>query len=105
LRSAAETLSVIERQRIVRLLVKDVLVGEDTITIRHSIPIPSGPLQNGGSEPSVGQNYLLCKGRDYPALRNALFSRLGEAATLAFEKRCDLGWKEPARHLMQNLAC
>src|SRR5258708_31105944 len=65
LRSAAETLSVIERQRIVRLLVKDVLVGEDTITIRHSIPIPSGPLQNGGSEPSDGQNYLLCKGRGF----------------------------------------
>src|SRR3974377_2449615 len=32
LRSAAETLSVIERQKIVRLLVKDVLVGEDTVT-------------------------------------------------------------------------
>jgi site-specific DNA recombinase len=64
LRSAAETLSVIERQRIVRLLVKEVLVGEDTITIRHSIPIPSGPPQNGGSESADGQNYLLCKGRD-----------------------------------------
>jgi site-specific DNA recombinase len=62
LRSAAETLSVIERQRIVRLLVKEVLVGEDTITIRHSIPIPVGPSQNGGSQPE-GQNYLLCKGR------------------------------------------
>src|SRR5882724_2066419 len=64
LRSAAETLSVTERQRIVRLLVKDVLVGEDTITIRHSIPIPSGPPQNGGSQPE-GPNYLLCKGRDF----------------------------------------
>ncbi len=68
LRSAAETLSVIERQRIVRLLVKDVLLGEDTITIRHSIPIPSGPPQNGGSESPDGQNYLLCKGRGYSAL-------------------------------------
>src|SRR5882724_1808739 len=68
LRSAAETLSVTERQRIVRLLVKDVLVGEDTITIRHSIPIPSGPPQNGGSQPE-GPNYLLCKGRDRDALR------------------------------------
>src|SRR5437764_1666495 len=46
LRSAAETLTVIERQKIVRLLVRDVLVGEDTITISHSIPIPSGPSQN-----------------------------------------------------------
>src|SRR3954452_7335468 len=63
LRSAAETLSVIERQKIVRLLVKDILVGEDTITIRHSIPIPSGPSQNEGSGSSEGRNYLLCKGR------------------------------------------
>jgi site-specific DNA recombinase len=64
LRSAAEKLSVTERQRIVRLLVKDVLVGEDTITIRHSIPILSGPPQNGGSQPA-GPNYLLCKGRGF----------------------------------------
>jgi site-specific DNA recombinase len=63
LRSAAETLSVIERQKIVRLLVKDVLVGDDTIMIRHSIPIPSGPAQNEGASSSEGRNYLLCKGR------------------------------------------
>ena len=76
LRSAAETLSVIERQKIVRLLVKDVLVGEDTITIRHSIPIPSSPPQNGGPADPNGPNYLLRKGRDItvacerlPALR------------------------------------
>jgi site-specific DNA recombinase len=67
LRSAAESLSVIERQKIVRLLVKEILIGEDTITIRHSIPIPSAPPQNGGSEALNGQNYLLCKGRDQPA--------------------------------------
>src|SRR3954466_15504316 len=65
LRSAAETLSVIERQKIVRLLVKDILVGEDTITIRHSHPIPPGPSQNGGSGFSEGRNYLLCKGRGF----------------------------------------
>src|ERR1700752_2810549 len=64
LRSAAETLSVMERQKIVRLLVKDVLVGEDTITIRHSIPIPSGPSRNDGSGSSGGRNYLLCTGRE-----------------------------------------
>ena len=67
LRSAAETLSVIERQKIVRLLVKDVLVGEDTITIRHSIPIPSSPPQNGGPADPNGPNYLLRKGRDFAA--------------------------------------
>ena len=74
LRSAAETLSVIERQRIVRLLVKDVLVGYDTITIRHSIPIPSGPPRKDGSQPEGG-NYLLCKGRERPTLRCSFYAR------------------------------
>jgi site-specific DNA recombinase len=69
LRSASESLSVMERQKIVRLLVKEILVGEDTITIRHSIPIPSAPPQNGGSEALNGQHYLLCKGRDHRPLR------------------------------------
>ena len=71
LQSAAETLSVMERQRIVRLLVKDVLVGEDTITIRHSIPIPSTPPQNGGSEAPNSENYLLRKRRDRASLRDS----------------------------------
>ena len=70
LRSAAETLSVIERQRIVRLVVKEVLVGDHTITIRHSIPIPSGPLQNDGTQSRADSDYLLCKGRDHRTLRS-----------------------------------
>ena len=65
LRSAAETLSVSERQRIVRLVVKDVLVGDDTITIRHSIPVPPGPPPNRLD----GPNYLLRKGSDFTAAR------------------------------------
>jgi site-specific DNA recombinase len=69
LRRNAETLDVAERQRIVRLVVKEVLVGENDITIRHSIPIPSGSLPNGG-RPSAGHpNYLLCKGSDQPRAR------------------------------------
>jgi site-specific DNA recombinase len=39
LRDKAATATVAERQRVLRLLVKDVLVGPDTITIRHSIPV------------------------------------------------------------------
>ena len=65
LRTSAESLTVMERQKIVRLLVKEILVGEDAITIRHSIPIPSTPPQHGSSETLNGQNYLLCKGRDF----------------------------------------
>jgi site-specific DNA recombinase len=42
LRESADTLNVAERQRIVRLVVKEVLVVDDTIVIRHSIPVPGG---------------------------------------------------------------
>ncbi len=52
LRSRAETMDIIERQKILRLLVKEVLVGVDTITIRHCLPIPPGP--NPQSRPSAG---------------------------------------------------
>ena len=69
LHEAADTLSINERQRIVRLVVKDVLIGEDTITIRHSIPAPQGPSHDGCLPPSRtdGPNYLLCKGRGQSA--------------------------------------
>src|SRR5438309_1990818 len=91
LRSAAETLSVIERQKIVRLLVKDVLVGEDTITIRHSIPIPSGSPQNGGSDDPNGQNYLLCKRSNHSSLGSAALGRkeLPFPVASRFEHRLD----------------
>ena len=68
LRSSAETLDIAERQRIVRLLVEEVLVEEDTIIIRHSIPISESP--GGGPDPSKpdnhspkGEGYLLRSGR------------------------------------------
>jgi len=41
LRLRADTLEVSERQKILRLLVQEILVGKDTLTIRHSIPIPN----------------------------------------------------------------
>jgi len=70
LHGAADTLSIMERQRIVRLVVKDVLIGDDAITIRHSIPVLPGAPQ-GSLPPSqtAGTNYLLCKGSDYRTLR------------------------------------
>ena len=39
LRGKTATATVAERQRVLRLLVKDVLVGPDKITIRHCIPV------------------------------------------------------------------
>jgi len=66
LRTQAQGLDVLERQRVVRMLVKEVVISDDSITIRHSIPNsnrssggPTGPLDPGvpllrgqGSHPS-----------------------------------------------------
>ena len=71
LRMAADTLDILERQRIVRLVVKEVLVGDDTIVIRHCIPVPSEPPHGGGLPPSGrshdpgdDRSYLLRSGSD-----------------------------------------
>jgi len=86
LRARAETLDITERQKVLRLLVKEILVGRETITIRHSIripdssPNPSGvprpphrpePLQTAEPDPY----YLLRSGRNYPALRSPALAR------------------------------
>ena len=39
----AQNLTVEERQRVVQLVVREVLIGDDGITIRHTIPTPTGP--------------------------------------------------------------
>src|SRR6266581_7306825 len=55
LRARAETLDVRERQQIVRLLVKEILVDSATIIIRHSLPVPpSGSGPGRTSPPSSG---------------------------------------------------
>jgi len=60
LRSRADALDVVARQQILRLVVKEVLVGTDRITIRHSIPIPqSGPRSSGPSIPPAGATGLM----------------------------------------------
>jgi site-specific DNA recombinase len=75
----ADTLDVAERQKVLRLLVKEVLVGRETITIRHSIRIPdSGPDLNGKPRPphapeqpptdQTGPCYLLRSGRHQPSV-------------------------------------
>src|SRR5271167_4145165 len=70
LRSAATTIDVIERQRIVRLVVKEVLIGHDSIVIRHSIPGSASPPSGGFPGPDCGRevpivgNYLMRSGSD-----------------------------------------
>ena len=70
LRAGAETMDVAERQRIVRLVVKEILVDDDKIVIRRSIPLPSsppeGPLHetaDPSAAPTSAQSNVLRSGR------------------------------------------
>ena len=84
LRWRADALEVTERQKIVRLLVKEILVGKDTLTIRHSIRIPNAaPGPSGTSHPphtpqppplpQPGPGYLLRSGRHHGTLGGSSF--------------------------------
>jgi site-specific DNA recombinase len=82
LRSAADTLDIIERQRIVRLVVKDILIGEDSIIIRHCIPVglvapPDSGLPTPGKPQGMpgGQSYLLRSASNQPAGGEHLLER------------------------------
>ena len=69
LRGNAATASISERQRVLRLLVKDVLIGPEKITIRHRIPVRERTSSGGGhhdttdTEGDMRQSYPLCWGR------------------------------------------
>ncbi|WP_328757941.1 recombinase family protein [Streptomyces sp. NBC_00271] len=111
LRDNAESAEVPERQRVLRLLVKDVLIGPEKITIRHRIPVrehaandsqhqdqdategdsrPSYPLRWGRVWPSSGQQLIPIsavgekragQGGIGLAKRNALENRRGSYVT------------------------
>ncbi|WP_406724452.1 recombinase family protein [Streptomyces sp. GD-15H] len=69
LRHNAATAGIEERQRVLRLLVQDVLIGPEKITIRHRIPIREpGPTsrhhdRDSDTEGDRGPSYLLRWGR------------------------------------------
>ena len=74
LRGKAVAASTEERQRILRLLVKDVLVGPEKITIRHRIPVREHASGGGhhdttDTEGDMRQSYPLCWGRGKPRAR------------------------------------
>jgi site-specific DNA recombinase len=79
LRETAESLDIAGRQKILRLLVKEVLVDKDSITIRHSIPIPRDPDDVGKAEDATldrsspaSPGYLLRSGSEQPSTGKSL---------------------------------
>ena len=70
LRGTAATATIEERRRVLHLLVKDVLIGPEKITIRHRIPVRERATSGGGhhdttdTEGDMRPSYELCWGRD-----------------------------------------
>jgi site-specific DNA recombinase len=90
LRSSAGALDVSERQRIMRLLVKEVLVGDDKIIIRHCIPLPNrsgdGPPDGAiNTAPPGTEGYLLRSRSHDPSLRSSCRAR-HDAAVLHLDR-------------------
>lgn len=98
LQDSAESLDIADRQKIVRLLVKEILVDDDAITIRHSIPVPSTtPTTGTAPPPSTGKSrhadksYLLRSGSDRRTLRSSslcslCFRRADRPSTDSFNR-------------------
>src|SRR5207248_8079168 len=78
LHQRTNTATIEDRQRVLRLLVKDVLIGPDNVTIRHRIPTHHHAGPSGSHEPASDTEgdhpagYPLCWGRNHTALRHAL---------------------------------
>src|SRR5712692_1227138 len=88
LRVAADTLDILERQRLVRLLIKEVLVEDDTIVIRHCIPVPSAPPEGSdplspirSDEPGVDRSYLLRSGSGVAAVGEHLHASVHQGVS------------------------
>jgi hypothetical protein len=90
LHEAAHTLALLDRQRVVRLILKEVQVGPDTLVLRHSIPVP-------GDHPDPG--YLLRGRGHHPALRNPALSGCLQHH---LEQVQDLRILNPMRHLLNQ---
>jgi site-specific DNA recombinase len=83
LHTRAETSTLDERRRVLKLLVKDVLIGPEKITIRHRIPLrerTTSDAQHTGSTDTEGEHPAHCPvrwGRDQPAAAQHRLARDG----------------------------
>jgi site-specific DNA recombinase len=99
LRTNADTVDIVERQQIVRLLVKEVLVGHDSITIRHSIPSMDRSVDGGNhrldsmrhpGNMSVGKDSLLRPWRAVASAGQRAAGRRGPRFDPAWAPICSL---------------
>ena len=67
LRNAADSIDVKERQKLLQLLVKEILVDDKVIKIKHSIPLSPSNNTKGSIDRTEIPGYLLRSGRPQPS--------------------------------------
>ena len=86
LKESAQNLDVLSRQKIIRLLIKQIVVGEDTLKIEHSLPLNTSP-----EDPSGG-SYLLCtRGQQSSARRRLELANHTDAPPAERSHTCAIG--------------
>ena len=78
LRKTADTLNVVERQKVLRLVVKEILVDDETITIKHSIPISNTNISGDSNQMPEIPGYLLRSRRHQPAFGQRIYEPFSE---------------------------
>ena len=66
LHKTADTMEVLERQKVLRLVVKEVLIDDETINIKHSVPFAISSKTNLSLESAKIPSYLLRSGSHFP---------------------------------------
>ncbi len=96
LNESADSVQIAERQRVLRLVVREVLVGgdDDTVTIRHSIPTPQGDqppgyLLRGSSPLTVAGEHRVSGAAAWPVVERGVrvFVEVGRALMEISESR------------------
>jgi site-specific DNA recombinase len=118
LRKTAHSMSVSDRQKILRLVVKEILIDFETIKIRHSIPVtrpnpPPGPpkrsempsylLRSWSHDSSLGRPFGTCFASADVAPRTVFTLPLHRCFEPHFEKMQNGPVRNPLRHYGQEL--
>jgi site-specific DNA recombinase len=101
LHTNAATATVQDRQRVLRLLVKDILIDPEKITIRHRIPTRASASRHDAepdTEGDHGPGYPLRWGRDFSAAAQRRFARDGRRC------RCSVLVRHPCRTRRARIA-
>jgi site-specific DNA recombinase len=86
LKNRARNLSIADKQKIIRLLVKEIIVAKESITVRHCLPLTSSlpqilPQNEQSDGRTEGSCHQVCTGSDDSTLRRA-FVHLAQTSLL-----------------------